>query len=143
MGRITREKLNEIVKIYEKKAGHISATCNACNIGRRTFYRYLETDAKFKEKIEEVNEALVDLAESKLLQLINDGDRESILFMLRTKGKDRGYGASQDVKLSGGVKVENQNADLKKMVTEYIDLLNAQGKKLNVEEIVEKIEKNG
>lgn len=143
MGRITREKLNEIVEVYEKKAGHISATCSACNIGRRTFYRYLENDSKFKEKIEEINEALVDLAESKLLQLINDGDRESILFMLRTKGKDRGYGSSQDVKLTGGLKVENQDADLKKMVTEYIDLLNAQGKELKVDEIVKNIEKNG
>ena len=141
MGRLTREKLNQIAQIYEKKNGNITATCLAANIGRKTFYRYLENDAKFKEMIEDVNESLVDLAETKLLTLINEGDRESILFMLRTKGKDRGYGnITQNVKLSGDVKVENENLSVKKMVTEYIDLLNAQGKKLDPDEITRRIE---
>lgn len=141
MGRLTREKLNQIAQIYEKKNGNITATCSAANIGRKTFYRYLENDAKFKEMIEDVNESLVDLAETKLLTLINEGDRESILFMLRTKGKDRGYGnITQNVKLSGDVKVENENSSVKKMVTEYIDLLNAQGKKLDPDEITRRIE---
>lgn len=141
MGRLTREKLNQIAQIYEKKNGNITATCLAANIGRRSFYRYLENDAKFKEMIEDVNESLVDLAETKLLTLINEGDRESILFMLRTKGKDRGYGnITQNVKLSGDVKVENENSSVKKMVTEYIDLLNAQGKKLDPDEITRRIE---
>lgn len=141
MGRLTREKLNQIAQIYEKKNGNITATCLAANIGRKTFYRYLENDAKFKEMIEDVNESLVDLAETKLLTLINEGDRESILFMLRTKGKDRGYGnITQNVKLSGDVKVENENSSVKKMVTEYIDLLNAQGKKLDPDEITRRIE---
>lgn len=141
MGRLTRERLNQIAEIYEKKSGNITATCIAANIGRRTFYRYLENDAKFKEMIEDVNESLVDLAETKLLTLINEGDRESILFMLRTKGKDRGYGnITQNVKLSGDVKVENENSSVKKMVTEYIDLLNAQGKKLDPDEITRRIE---
>lgn len=141
MGRLTRERLNQIAQIYEKKSGNITATCLAANIGRKTFYRYLENDAKFKEMIEDVNESLVDLAETKLLTLINEGDRESILFMLRTKGKDRGYGnITQNVKLSGDVKVENENSSVKKMVTEYIDLLNAQGKKLDPDEITRRIE---
>lgn len=141
MGRLTRERLNQIAEIYEKKSGNITATCIAANIGRRTFYRYLDNDAKFKEMIEDVNESLVDLAETKLLTLINEGDRESILFMLRTKGKDRGYGnITQNVKLSGDVKVENENSSVKKMVTEYIDLLNAQGKKLDPDEITRRIE---
>ena len=141
MGRLTREKLNQIAQIYEKKNGNITATCLAANIGRKTFYRYLENDAKFKEMIEDVNESLVDLAETKLLTLINEGDRESILFMLRTKGKDRGYGnITQNVKLSGDVKVENENLSVKNMVTEYIDLLNAQGKKLDPDEITRRIE---
>ena len=78
MGRLTREKLNQIAQIYEKKNGNITATCLAANIGRKTFYRYLENDAKFKEMIEDVNESLVDLAETKLLTLINEGDSESI-----------------------------------------------------------------
>lgn len=141
MGRLTRERLNQIAEIYEKKSGNITETCIAANIGRRTFYRYLDNDAKFKEMIEDVNESLVDLAETKLLTLINEGDRESILFMLRTKGKDRGYGnITQNVKLSGDVKVENENSSIKKMVTEYIDLLNAQGKKLDPDEITRRIE---
>ena len=61
--------------------------------------------------------------------------------MLRTKGKKKGYGKiTQNVKLSGDVKVENENSSVKKMVTEYIDLLNAQGKKLDPDEITRRIE---
>lgn len=141
MGRVSKEKLNLIAEIYEKKSGNVTATCLSANIGRRSFYRYLKEYPKFREKIEDVNESLVDLAETKLLTLINDGDRESILFMLRTKGKDRGYGTpTQNVKLSGDVKVENENSSIKKMVTEYIDLLNAQGKTLDPDEIARRIE---
>lgn len=41
--------------------------------------------------LEEAEESVIDNAESKLLQHINDGDVTSLIFFLKTRGKKRGY----------------------------------------------------
>ena len=41
--------------------------------------------------IEDADESLLDFAESKLVEHINDGDITSLIFFLKTKGKKRGY----------------------------------------------------
>lgn len=88
--RTDEDKAN-FLKTYEKKAGNVSATATACNITRRTFYHWMETDEDFANKIKDVNESLLDFAESKLLEKVNEGDLTAVIFMLKTKGKERGY----------------------------------------------------
>lgn len=39
----------------------------------------------------DVDEGLIDLSESRLMQAINDGNLTAIIFYLKTKGKSRGY----------------------------------------------------
>jgi hypothetical protein len=87
----TKEMKKKVIQIYEKKAGNISATCIAADISRRTFYTWKENDQKFREAIEDVDEALLDFAESQLLRKVNDGDLTAIIFTLKTKGRNRGY----------------------------------------------------
>ena len=72
-------------------ACNISATCKKIGIGRRTYYKWLETNPDFKAKVSDEQESLLDLAETKLQQKIMEGSEQSIFFFLKTKGKDRGY----------------------------------------------------
>lgn len=76
--------------------GNITNACIDANIGRRTYYDWLE-DEKFAENVENVQESLLDLAESKLMENINKNDNTSIIFFLKTKGKKRGYIEKQEV----------------------------------------------
>lgn len=92
----------QIIKVYEKKAGNISATCTALGISRRTFYNRRECSKKLAERLDEIDESLVDFSESKLLEQIGEGNLTAIIFHLKTKGKNRGYVESteQNVRVS-------------------------------------------
>ena len=76
--------------------GNITNACLDANIGRRTYYDWLE-DGQFAEDVKDVQESLLDLAESKLMENINKNDNTSIIFFLKTKGKKRGYIERQEV----------------------------------------------
>lgn len=86
--KIPREK---IVEVFSKKGCNVSATCLALGIDRGTFYKWKKADETLSEMLEEAEEAVIDNAESKLLQKINEGDTTCLIFYLKTKGKSRGY----------------------------------------------------
>lgn len=81
----------DLIKMYEKKGGNISATCIALGITRQTFFNYRNADKKLAQRLDDVSESLIDFAESKLVEQINDGNLTAIIFFLKTKGKNRGY----------------------------------------------------
>ncbi|MEO3507414.1 hypothetical protein ABG849_24165, partial [Phocaeicola vulgatus] len=60
-------------------------------ITRACYYKWRDSDLKFKERAEEVEEETIDVVESKLLSAINNDDLTAIIFYLKTKGKKRGY----------------------------------------------------
>ncbi len=91
---------SRIAQVYEKKAGNISATCAALNVSRVTFYKWRNKYPKLRELLDEVDESLLDFAESKLVQNIQDGDVTSLIFFLKTKGKKRGYVESVENKVT-------------------------------------------
>ena len=86
--KITNKK---IIEIYMKKGCNVSATCQALNISRATFYRYKEKSKALAQQLVEAEEAVIDNAETILLSKINDGDTTALIFFLKTKGKKRGY----------------------------------------------------
>ena len=99
----TQEKKELILELYASKAGNVSQLCKSASIARATFYRWMREDEEFAEKIGEQEEALIDFAESKLFQLINEGLPSAIFFFLKCKAKNRGYIEQQDYKHSGMV----------------------------------------
>lgn len=97
--RITNK---ELVATYEKKAANISATCAALGIDRGTFYNRRRANQELNKMLEAVEEGLIDFAESKLLQAINEENLTAIIFYLKTKGKNRGYIERQELTGSDG-----------------------------------------
>ena len=83
--------IEKIIQIYEKKGCNITATCTALGISRKTFYEWKEKKKKLAEGLEAADEAIIDFAESKLVEHINNDDVQALIFFLRTKGKKRGY----------------------------------------------------
>lgn len=76
-----------------KSFGNISQACQVAGIKRATYRKWLKDDPAFYELIEggDFEERLLDFAESKLVNKLNEGDIIAILFTLKTKGKRRGY----------------------------------------------------
>lgn len=88
--RIT-SKQKTFLDLFKKASGNISIACEKTGISRGTYYNWINDNPRFKEKVDEVNESLIDFSESKLHLKINEGDTTAIIFHLKTKGKQRGY----------------------------------------------------
>ena len=83
--------INKIVEIYEKNGCNITATCSAIGISRKTFYEWKKRKMKLADGLEAADEAILDFAESKLVDHIKNNDVQALIFFLKTKGKKRGY----------------------------------------------------
>ena len=96
----TTTKKEIFLKALKNNLGHISKACTAANIARKTYYRWIDKDEDFKDQCDSVNEGLLDLAESKLLENIQNNDNVCIIFFLKTKGKKRGYDEKHQIELT-------------------------------------------
>lgn len=85
------KKMNDFLKAYDLTLGNVSKACEKVNIARKTFYDWKKTYQEFAEKVSEIEEKNIDFAETMLLKNIRDGKENSIMFFLKTKGKERGY----------------------------------------------------
>lgn len=91
-----REKSKEkrkarLLKELENSRGIISNACANAGCSRNTYYEYVNDDEEFAQKVREVTEAQIDIVEAALLRSIAKGEVASIIFYLKTKGKERGY----------------------------------------------------
>ena len=67
------------------------------SITRQTLAKRIDASERLRAVVAEVEDQTLDWAESRLLELINRGDKTAILFYLKCKGKARGYTERQEV----------------------------------------------
>lgn len=82
---------NALLNAYDKSMGNVSSACRTVNVSRETFYRFKREDPVFSERVNEIDESNLDFAETILLKNIREGKEASLIFFLKTKGRDRGY----------------------------------------------------
>ena len=90
----TKSNINKktvVIEKMKKTLGNITASCEAAQIARTTYYDWYEKDADFRAAIDSIAESCIDFAESSLFQQIKAGNPTSTIFYLKTKGKKRGY----------------------------------------------------
>lgn len=84
-------KQKRFLKAYDACGGNVSVACQKADVkSRTTYYRWLENE-EFKDAVETVNESYIDLAETQLRMAVSRGDMQAVFFLLKTKGKSRGY----------------------------------------------------
>ena len=74
-----------------KTLGVVAPALREVGIVRMTLSRWLNTDSDFKALYDEMDDLVLDFAESHLHQQIKAGIPASTIFFLKTKGKKRGY----------------------------------------------------
>ncbi len=80
-----------LVNSLVKNMGNISKSCLECGISRGTYYSWFNLDSEFKEEASNIDEYILDIAESSLINQIKEGNTTAIIFYLKTKGAKRGY----------------------------------------------------
>ena len=93
----TKHSNKRMVEAMIKEMGIVSKAEKVAGITRATHYAWRKSDPAYDEAIKEVEETNIDIAESKLLEGIMQGDKILIMFYLKTKGKKRNYVERQEV----------------------------------------------
>lgn len=93
-------KKRQLLAALERSLGVVSTACVAANVSRRTHYNWLREDAEYRAEVESLEDGVVDFVESKLFQLIEQGNTAATIFLLKTKGKKRGYTERQEVEVA-------------------------------------------
>lgn len=99
MSEQTEHNKKAVLIALEKSLGVVTAACKQAGVGRTQFYEWLRTDEEFAKQVEEIRDVTLDFAESALYQQIKKGNTAATIFLLKTKGKNRGYIERQEVDL--------------------------------------------
>jgi hypothetical protein len=86
----------QLLDAISKSKGIVSSICNNLNISRQAFYKRLENDEELATALQNVRDEILDFTESKLFDLIYEGNSHAIFFYLKTIGKHRGYVEKQE-----------------------------------------------
>lgn len=92
-----------ILEALEKSLGVVTTACRTAGVGRTTFYKYYNEDSDFKKQVDDIENIALDFAESQLHKQIQEGSTAATIFLLKTKGKKRGYVERQEVEHQGGI----------------------------------------
>ena len=87
----TNANKKKAIEALRSTAGNITAACTAANISRTQFHKWRNEDPEFAQVIADVSESAIDMGETALMKQIQDGNTACIIFLLKTRGKDRGY----------------------------------------------------
>ena len=101
-----------MLEALKKSLGIVTTACQTVGIDRGTHYNWLKDDAEYKRQVEALDDVVLDFAESKLHQSINNGSDTATIFFLKTKGKKRGYIEKQEITNT------NLNTNLNELVSE-------------------------
>ena len=78
-------KKNAMLEALKKSLGIVTKAVEMVGIDRQTHYNWLKDDADYKAKVEALDDVVLDFAESKLHQSINNGSDTATIFFLKTK----------------------------------------------------------
>lgn len=95
--RTTKQRKKDMLTALEKTLGVVATAAKMASIDRVTHYRWLGKDDKYKAEVKDRQDLALDFAETKLNVLIQAGDTQATMFLLRTRGRDRGYAERQEL----------------------------------------------
>ena len=90
-------KKEAFLEALEKSMGIVSQATKKVGIDRTTPYRWMKEDEVFEDKVMEIQNVVGDFAETKLYELVNDGVPSAVIFLCKTKFKNRGYVERQEI----------------------------------------------
>ena len=82
----------QLLIALEKSNNNVHLACKSARVARETYYRNYRTHALFAEKVDEIKYKIDDILEQTALSVaINEKNPQLLIFLLKTRLKDRGY----------------------------------------------------
>jgi len=95
-----------MLEALEKTLGVVTTAAKMVGIERTTHYKWMESDNDYKEKVQDLQDVVLDFAESALHKMVENHNPAATLFLLKTKGKKRGYIERQEIEHSSDVETD-------------------------------------
>ena len=89
-GQLTQSQ-QRFLEALKGNLGIISKAADEVGIHRNTHYHWMQTNKKYSEEVEAIENDCIDVVENALMNNILAGDVASIIFFLKTKAKARGF----------------------------------------------------
>lgn len=86
--QITQLKKEKFIDAYTKLFGHISDSCRAAGISRKTYYNWLDSDPKFLVLVMDAEMDLNDDIRDVLIKKAAEGDMTAVIFYLKNRHAD-------------------------------------------------------
>lgn len=86
--KVTKKALIEAIK---ETSGNLTEVATRCGVARKTVHERINRDPELAQVVQDARDSLVDLAESEIRKLIEQGNIAAIIFTLKTWGKHRGW----------------------------------------------------
>jgi hypothetical protein len=86
-----------MIEALEKSLSVVTTACKQVGINRSTHYEWLKADEEYAKEVKNLENIVLDFAESQLHKQILDGSTTATIFLLKTKGKSRGYIERQEI----------------------------------------------
>lgn len=90
-GLSVAKKKAALLEALEQSLGVVTTACKAIGVGRDFYYDHMKSDPVFRQKVEDLANVTLDFAESHLHKRIKSGSDACTIFLLKTKGRGRGY----------------------------------------------------
>jgi len=81
----------EIEAALVRSIGNLTVAAKSLGISRFTIYRRMERSPRIRTVYDTARESMIDNVESSLYRRALGGDVTACIFILKTRGKDRGY----------------------------------------------------
>ena len=92
-----RYTADEMIGAIQKARGLLSVTANRLGCTRQKVENYVNRYPTVARAVVEEREKLIDVAEAKLFEQIQEGEQWAVQFVLKTLGKRRGYVERQEI----------------------------------------------
>jgi len=100
--KISDEEIEE--KLY-KCLGNISMTARTVDMSRQWLKERIDRSPRLTFVLKDAREAIIDIAEIKLVSAIESGEPWAVAMVLKTIGKSRGYSEKIEQEITGSVGV--------------------------------------
>tara|TARA_R100000329_G_scaffold151474_1_gene147821 strand:- start:11749 stop:12129 length:381 start_codon:yes stop_codon:yes gene_type:complete len=110
-----------MLKALEKTMGVVSTASTMVGINRSTHYEWLKKDSEYKQKVDDLENLMLDFAETNLHQQIQEGNTTATIFLLKTRGRKRGYIERQNIQVEADISTSKISPEARAKIDDILN----------------------
>tara|TARA_R110001599_G_scaffold347011_1_gene572864 strand:+ start:5521 stop:5898 length:378 start_codon:yes stop_codon:yes gene_type:complete len=99
-------KKGQFLEALTKALGIVTTASRMSGISRQSHYRWLSDDNDYRAAVSDIDNMVLDFGESSLHTLVGENNVAATIFLLKTKGKGRGYVERSDINIGTAERIK-------------------------------------